>query len=190
MHINKINGKRYIGQTYNIKERWKCKGKNYFASIKFFNAIKKYGWDNFDHIIIKDKLYREEADELEKELIKKYDTINNGYNLKEGGSRGDLSEDSLRKMSQSLLKGYAEHPERREKIRQKALERKISDKTRELLLSYSTKKAILININGEIGSIRYWAKRMGVAHPPLLYRKKKYGLDALIQFIKEKISNK
>lgn len=41
MHINKINGKIYVGQTYNIKERWRCNGKNYFASTKFFNAIKK-----------------------------------------------------------------------------------------------------------------------------------------------------
>ena len=46
-HINKYNGKIYIGQTQNIKERWRCNGKNYFSSIKFFNAIKKYGWNNF-----------------------------------------------------------------------------------------------------------------------------------------------
>lgn len=187
MHENKLNGKKYIGQTYNIKERWRCNGKNYFASIKFFNALKKYGWDNFNHIIIKDKLYRDEADSLEKELIEKYDTINNGYNLKEGGSRGDLSKDSLKKMSESLLKSYAEHPERKEKIRQKALGRVSSEKAKKNLLFHSMKKAILIDINGEIGSIRYWAKRIGMTHPPLLYQKNKYGLDALIQYIKDRM---
>ena len=117
MHVNKINNKKYIGQSANIKERWRCNGKNYFASIKFFRAIQKYGWDNFDHIIIKQNLFRHEADQLEKELIKKYDTINNGYNIKTGGSRGVLSQESLHKMSESLKKGYIEHPERREKIR-------------------------------------------------------------------------
>lgn len=137
--------------------------------------------------MIKDKLYREEADELEKELIKKYDTINNGYNLKEGGSRGDLSEKSLRKMSESLLKGYAEHPERREKIRKKALERVVTEETKKRLSLLGMKRAILININGETGGIRYWARRLGITHQPLFYQKKRYGLDALIQYIKDRL---
>lgn len=188
MHTNKLNGKRYIGQTYNIKERWRCKGKNYFASIKFFNALKKYGWDNFDHIIIKDNLFREEADRLEKELIEKYNTIETGYNLKEGGSRGDLSEKSLRKMSESLRRGYIEHPERIEKIRQKALGRKPTKESREKM-SLNNVKAILIDIDGELGSIRYWAKKINMSHPPLIYRKNKYGIENLIEYIKQKLNN-
>ena len=188
MHINKLNGKKYVGQTYNIKERWRCKGKNYFASVKFFNAIKKYGWDNFYHIIIKDKLFREEADKLEKELIKKYDTIKNGYNLKEGGSRGELSEKSLQKMSESLKRGYIEHPERREKIRQKALGRKVSEELKRKL-SMRNSKAIFINIDGEIGSIRYWAKKINMAHVPLIQRKNKHGMEDLIGYIKQKMNN-
>ena len=189
MHINKFNGKVYVGQTYNIKERWKGNGKNYFASTKFFNAIKKNGWNNFEHIVVKDKLYREEADALEKELIKKYNTIENGYNLKEGGSRGNLSEDSLKKMSESLKRGYIEHPERIEKIRQKALGRKYSEEHKRKLSLCST-RAILININGEIGSMNYWAKRIGMTSPPLTYRKNKYGMENLINYIKQKLDNK
>ena len=34
MHINKINGRMYIGQTCDVKERWRSDGKNYFNSIK------------------------------------------------------------------------------------------------------------------------------------------------------------
>lgn len=116
VHINKINGKMYIGQSYNIKERWRCKGKNYFNSIKFFNAIKKYGWDNFYHLIIDEGLTIEEADALEKSLIQSLDTINNGYNLKEGGARGALSPKSLKKMGDSVRKTFTEHPEIKEKL--------------------------------------------------------------------------
>lgn len=56
IHKNLINGKVYIGQTSNLSERWRCDGKNYFNSIKFYNAIKKYGWCNFSHEVIYDNL--------------------------------------------------------------------------------------------------------------------------------------
>lgn len=49
-----------------------------------------------------------------------HNSIEEGYNLKEGGSRGELSTKSLAKMSESLKRGYSEFPERREKIRNKA----------------------------------------------------------------------
>lgn len=186
VHTNKINGKMYVGQTCNIKERWRCQGKNYFASVKFFNAIKKYGWDNFTHEVIKEGLCREEADSIERELIATFDTINNGYNIKDGGSRGVLSPESLKKMGDAVHKAFTEHPEIKEKIRQKALGRKASEETKRKL-SLSRVNTIVININGEIGSIRYWARRIGMDHQPLLRRKKLHGLQYMINYIKEKI---
>lgn len=186
LHINKINGKIYVGQTHNIKERWRGNGKNYFTSVKFFNAIIKYGWDNFIHRVVRSNLSKQDADTLERNLIDELDTIRNGYNLMEGGSRGNLSEDSLRKMSKSLKEGYAKHPERREKIRQKAIGRTISEESKHKM-SLSNKKAFLITISGETGSIRYWAKKIEMTHPPLLYRMKKYGIDNLIEYISNKL---
>ena len=64
MHKNKINGKIYIGKTNNIKNRWRKDGKGYCkkdSKSLFWNAICKYGWDNFEHIIIEDGLTSEEA---------------------------------------------------------------------------------------------------------------------------------
>lgn len=87
----------YVGQTCNLSERWRNNGKNYFNSIKFYNAIKKYGWDNFTHEVVYSNLNKQAADKLEKELIHKYNSIEEGYNLKEGGSRGELSTKSLAK---------------------------------------------------------------------------------------------
>jgi len=179
----------YVGQTYNIKERWRCDGKNYFNSIKFFNAIKKYGWNNFIHEVIESNLYKEEADELEKELIETFDTIKTGYNIKSGGARGVLSPESLKKMGDAVHRAFTEHPEIKEKIRQKALGRKASEETKRKL-SLSRVNTIAININGEIGSIRYWARRIGMDHQPLLRRKKLHGLEYMINYIEEKIKER
>jgi len=47
IHINKVNGKMYVGITKQTPEdRWK-NGTGYDTSPKFYNAIKKYGWENF-----------------------------------------------------------------------------------------------------------------------------------------------
>lgn len=85
VHTNKINGKKYVGQSSNIVERWRNGGKNYFSSIKFFRAIQKYGWENFTHEILYENLNKEAANKIERDLIRKYDSINNGYNIQEGG---------------------------------------------------------------------------------------------------------
>ena len=86
MHINKINNKKYIGITcQKANERWR-NGKGYKIG-HFKKAIDKYGWDNFEHIILFDNLTKEEACNKEYELIKKYDTTNplKGYNSCDGG---------------------------------------------------------------------------------------------------------
>ena len=54
-HTNKINGKSYIGQTIQKPSRRWRDGKHYIDQI-FGVAIKKYGWDNFEHIILTDNI--------------------------------------------------------------------------------------------------------------------------------------
>lgn len=157
-----------------------------FNSIKFYNAIKKYGWDNFTHEVVYSNLNKQAADKLEKELIHKYNSIEEGYNLKEGGSRGELSTKSLAKMSESLKRGYSEFPERREKIRNKALGRKMPKDTR-CKISLNHSKSNLLKINDEVGSIRYWALKIGKAHSVLSYRLKVHGIDNLRKYIEQRI---
>ena len=92
-HQNKINGKRYIGQTkQNLRNRWRNGNgykPNYKYNSKFYNAILKYGWDNFEHIILeKDIETLDEANARESYWISYYDTFNNnekGYNMTPGG---------------------------------------------------------------------------------------------------------
>jgi len=101
------SNKYYIGITgVNPKKRWGCQGYGYKLQKKFYNAIKKYGWDNFEHKIIATDLTLDEAYKLEKELISKYDSKNNGYNADDGGAGAEghtVSEESKKIMSQLKL---------------------------------------------------------------------------------------
>ena len=86
------NNKRYIGITCRKPEyRWN-NGKGYILNKHFYNAILKYGWNNIEHIIIKDNLDKKDACNLEKELINKYKTTDysKGYNHSIGGESGGL----------------------------------------------------------------------------------------------------
>lgn len=118
-HTNKINGKCYIGQTCNIKRRWKPK--YYEGCSKFYNAIKKYGWDNFTHEILIE-CSKNDVDYWEEFFIDKYHSVENGYNLDYGGKPNKevsletreklrqintgrkLSKDIKDKISQSMIK--------------------------------------------------------------------------------------
>lgn len=100
-HTNKINGMRYIGQTHDCKRRWFPS--NYKGCVKFYYAIQKYGWKNFEHEILEDNLTLDEANKREEYYIKLYNTIENGYNLKSGGFNNELSEESRKKISDKIL---------------------------------------------------------------------------------------
>jgi len=84
-HRNKINNKSYIGLTSNPMKRFCGKGSTYKRCIKFYNAIKKYGWNNFEHIVLFDGLSKEEAINMEIKMIALYDTTTRGYNISNGG---------------------------------------------------------------------------------------------------------
>jgi group I intron endonuclease len=104
MHVNKLNFKKYIGITCKRPNaRWRD-GKGYVSSPHFHSSIKKYGWDNYEHLILFKDLSEDEAKKMEKELICFYNTMNNkyGYNQTEGGEGSSgfkHSKESRKKMS-------------------------------------------------------------------------------------------
>ena len=101
MHVNKVNQKRYIGISKNPLKRW-CNGHGYYRNKHFHDAIVKYGWDNFDHVILRDGLSITEACEIERALIKEYNTQDKryGYNITDGGECFNHSEESKILMSE------------------------------------------------------------------------------------------
>lgn len=89
MHVSPI-GKKYVGITsQDPKKRW-LSGHGYVHNDYFTKAINKYGWNNFEHIIIAKGLSEQEAKWLEVQLIAIHDSTNRdkGYNITIGGDTG------------------------------------------------------------------------------------------------------
>jgi group I intron endonuclease len=87
---NKVNNKKYIGQTKcdDIQKRWKQHKKidKYSIGNCLLNAYNKYGIDNFIFKILC-ICFDSDTDFYEIEYIKKYNTLYpNGYNLQQGGN--------------------------------------------------------------------------------------------------------
>jgi len=80
---NLINGKFYIGKDAK-------NNKSYLGSGKLLkHAIQKYGKENFKKEILEYCIDFKHLDEREIYWIHKYNAIEDGYNLTEGGSGGD-----------------------------------------------------------------------------------------------------
>lgn len=76
MHVNKTNGKFYIGQTkHSYLSRWK-NGGGYGSCSRFAKAIKKYGWDGFEHIPLIEGLSKIDVDYFERFFIAFFDSQN------------------------------------------------------------------------------------------------------------------
>lgn len=124
---NLINGKTYIGQ-----HKYSDINDSYFGSGKLLKqAFKKYGKENFKKdILVQDIKTLEEANFLEKKYILQERIMGKSeYNIHEGGTGGAQpieiynNPERLRKLSQSLKNFYKNHPEAKEKIRQKNFQR-------------------------------------------------------------------
>ena len=101
------NGKMYVGITkQNPTARW-ANGNGYSRQPYFFNAIKKYGWNNFKHDILLKDLTIEQASWVEKVLIE-YWALNNreyGYNYESGGTKGYYISEETRHKKSEIMRG-------------------------------------------------------------------------------------
>ena len=104
-HTSPTN-KVYIGITSQKPEdRW-GNGRGYNKQSLFYNAILKYGWNNFKHEVLFSELTKEEAEQKEIELIKYYKSNlrQYGYNIDNGGnSIGKHSNETKLKISKSHI---------------------------------------------------------------------------------------
>jgi group I intron endonuclease len=103
-HTNRVNGKRYVGQTmYSMEKRWTDHvsaaktSKN--GSRVFARAILKYGAEAFDHQVLEVVSTQEAANAAEPKWISQLTCqVPNGYNLKSGGEQGRHHEETIRRM--------------------------------------------------------------------------------------------
>ena len=112
-YTNKINGKKYIGQSIDIKQRQYAHKSSAFNekandyNSQFHQAIRKYGLENFDFEILAEISLEDYSQELlnnlEKFFIKYYNSYKNGYNATEGGDDNPLRSQKGSKNGRALL---------------------------------------------------------------------------------------
>lgn len=133
--VNSVNEKVYVGQTWNsLRARFrahKTEAKTRTGScLKLVNAICKHGFDVFSIEEIAKAETQEEADRLEREMIAHFNSIVDGYNIRDGGSHGRLSDETRAKMSASQ-KGKVITEETRRKISATLTGRKLGPRSAE-----------------------------------------------------------
>lgn len=114
---NKINHKKYIGQSVNIKQRWQSH-RNELNKQKHHNdylqkSWNKYGEQNFEFKVL-ERCSKDLLNDKERYYIDLYDTMNEdyGYNLKSGGQDTNYVTESVRiKTGKAIKKYYEEYPE-------------------------------------------------------------------------------
>ncbi len=99
---NKVNNKWYVGQSaVSIENRWneyhrpnRCKGQT-----KLYNALRKYGIDNFEKIVLEECLPSQHIlDSREDYWIRYYNSVEDGYNCRYGGANGRMSKEAIQKI--------------------------------------------------------------------------------------------
>jgi group I intron endonuclease len=106
---NTINGKVYIGFDSKWPRRQMVHKSNHKKILyKFYNAILKYGWENFEWEILYQSKDREHTlRTMEPQFIKEYDSFKTGYNSTLGGEGvfGRIVSNEERKIKSKNMKG-------------------------------------------------------------------------------------
>jgi group I intron endonuclease len=105
---NNINGKKYIGQSVNIKNRWQQEKHLSGINKHLESAFQKYGLENFSFEVL-EECQEKELNAKEVDYIKKFNSTNRemGYNQTTGGehfkviNKTPMSEETRRKISES-----------------------------------------------------------------------------------------
>lgn len=129
---NTLNAKVYIGQTWTTTERrWKA---GYHRQPHLWNAIQLYGRHSFYYEELLCCQTQNDADYYEKYFINLHRSSDRkfGYNIREGGSNGRMSDATKKKISASKKgkPGRKQSIETREKISQSSMGRIVSEATK------------------------------------------------------------
>jgi group I intron endonuclease len=105
------SGKSYIGQTIQDPDRRKLEhisGSKYTSkSYHFHNALRKYGVEEFTFEVIDSANSLEELNLLEEKYVELYDSIKNGYNIRNAGNNKKHNLESIERMRISQREAHA-----------------------------------------------------------------------------------
>jgi group I intron endonuclease len=115
MHIykwtHKETGKVYIGQSVQKPNRRRLEhisgARHTNKSYHFHNAIRVYGVEAFDWEVLDYADNVDHLNALEKKYIEEYNSIEEGYNIRQGGDNKLHSEDSKKRMSKAQKAAHA-----------------------------------------------------------------------------------
>jgi len=103
---NKVNGKKYVGQSIDVKDRFRKHKrklrKNKHDNIHLQRSYNKHGKENFEFYIL-EEVIKEKLNEKEIYWINHFDTFEGeGYNLQSGGNNNfEVSETARKNMSEA-----------------------------------------------------------------------------------------
>lgn len=156
LHVNKTNSKVYVGITHHINPelRWRC---GYKSNPHFTAAISKYGWNNFEHIVLFRNLSKTIACREEQLLIKRYRNRNKCYNIANGGdgtfAMSEITKEKLRRYKGPLAPQYGKkHSENRIKQQRLASLNSWRNLNKE-------------EINNRLRGVRDYQYKAGSSHP-------------------------
>ena len=134
--LNMNTGRVYTGQTItSLKKRWQehLNAVNQRSKSYFHCSIRKHGAENFCVWIIEDNILEDQLTEREQYYIDTFNTMAPyGYNTREAGPSGSLSEETKQKISESL-KGKKHSEETKQKMSEKSKGRKHTEETKRIL---------------------------------------------------------
>lgn len=169
------NGKVYIGMTSQIPyKRWHY-GNGYGNNNAMGRAIKKYGWKNIKHIILKENLSKLDAEYYESYYIQKYksNNIDFGYNSTNGGMLGTKVNSTTRKKYSANRVGIKFSKSHKQSL-SKSISAYFNDETNkdkieqmkynDMINSPRRKSVLCVETNVIYPSIRNAGKMTGINH--------------------------
>jgi group I intron endonuclease len=119
MHIYKFthleSGRSYIGQTIQDPNRRRlehiCDSRHTKRTYHFHNALRKYGIDSFSFEVIAKASDLKELNSLEEYYVTKFDSIQNGFNIRNPGDNKIHNPESIVRMQESQKKAHARRRE-------------------------------------------------------------------------------
>jgi group I intron endonuclease len=133
-------GKKYIGQTIEKMQRRVLRHFRTINETKISRAIQKYSKYDFVYGVVEEIEDKNLLDEREQYWIKYYDSIDNGFNIKEGGkcARGfKQSKSSIEKRRKKLI-GRPLSEEHKQKLSKAHKEKVLSRETVDKMIAYRT----------------------------------------------------
>lgn len=105
------SGRSYIGQTIQDPNQRRLEhiadSRYTTKEYHFHNALRKYGINSFTFEVIANAADLDELNLLEEQYVNRYDSINNGFNIRQAGGNKLHSEESKKRMSVAQKDAHA-----------------------------------------------------------------------------------